>query len=219
MMLMFGAVDNAQYQQGKYVRKVNSADNHMATGLFYDVPVINYNEALWRYLGEEITWPDVAADYIHPNANGHRMAAACVTSYLSSVLKKLDTIDTTVPALPTSYFYGDRYMKAEMVVPTAVENQGFTQAKVLQWENAWVSGAEGGKMTFTIENAKAVTFLYRMDGAAKITVNGKVLSIADANNAGVAWPTETIFFDNATTLQVSVEAPADFALVRVLVNK
>lgn len=219
MMIMFGAVDNAQYQQGKYVRKPNSAANHMATGLFYDVPVIDYNEALWQYLGDEIEWTDVAADYIHPNAAGHRMAAACIKSYLDAALTKLDVLDTKVPALPTDYFYGDRYMKAEMVVPTAVQNEGFTKAKVFQWENAWVSGAEGGKMTFTIENAKAVTFLYRMDGAAKITVNDKVINIADANNPNVAWPTETIFFDNATTLQVSVEAPADFALVRVLVNK
>lgn len=213
LSVVFGPVSG--YNDGRYLRDNNAIKEHLPTLLYYDIPVIDYYGALWRYFeAGVITWPQVGNDYIHPNNNGHLVAASAITAYLGDVLADVDEIDTAAPALPDEYFFEDTYKNANFLNVEPTENNGFTKGNVHSSQiSGWLCTATGSSITFTAENATSVSVFLQAkagNGIANIYVNGvKVVSKTDCNSTdtgGFVWIKYNKVFDNAQDITVTVES-------------
>ena len=214
LSVVFGPV--AGYNDGRYLRDNNAIKEHLPTLLYYDIPTIDYYGALWRYFNSGvITWPQVGNDYIHPNNNGHLVAASAITYYLADVLENLENIDTTVPAVPDEYFFNDTYKNANFLNAEPTENTNFTKGYVHSTQiGGWVcSNATGGKITFAAEKATSVSVFLQFkagNGTANIYLNGeKVVANTNCGNndqGGYIWIAYNKEFDEAQDITVTVEA-------------
>ena len=106
-------------------------DTHRKIGEAYDLPMISYKNAVLPEIDAgRFTWQDISPDNIHPNSNGHGIAAELLWNYFNSVLADLDSIDTsdlsfTTPAISEDRYQHGQILNAETVTPT--EMTGFTQ--------------------------------------------------------------------------------------------
>ena len=202
----FGGANTNQY-------KITGFNEHLATLCYYDIPTIDYYGALWRYINAGvITWPQVGNDYIHPNNNGHLMAASAINAYLADVLADVENIDTTVPAIPEEYFFADTYKNANFLNVEPAENNGFTRGGVHGGKiNGWNCSTTGSTITFTANNATSVSVFLNMDagyGKADIYINGeKVIADTDCNVSGnFIWIKYNKVFDEAQNITVTVKS-------------
>jgi hypothetical protein len=195
--------------------------------LYYDVPVIDYFGSLWRYINAEvIQWTDVAGDYIHPSDNGHLMAASAINYYLSGVLADLNNIDTTVPAIPEEYFFGDNIYKTATFLGgddiTPVANTNFTVDKVHgnKIKKGWVcSDAQGGSITFEVKNVTGLTLYLQFksgNGKGSIIINGNTVvsnSNCDNSSKGVyIWLSNQQRFDEPTDVTITITCDGKFGV-------
>ena len=225
--VVFGPVSNYNVNNGANtnIRANNSLSSHLPSMLYYDVPVIDYFGSLWRYINAEvIQWTDVAGDYIHPSDNGHLMAASAINYYLSGVLADLNNIDTTVPAIPEEYFFGDNiyetatFLGGDDVTPVA--NTNFTVDKVHgnKIKKGWVcSDAQGGSITFEVKNVTGLTLYLQFksgNGKGSISINGKtVVSNSNCDNSstgGYIWLSNQQRFDEPTDVTITVTCDGKF---------
>ena len=217
LSVVFGPVSayDANNGEGKNLRSSNSIKEHLPTLTYYDIPTIDYYGALWRYLNAGvINWTQVGNDYIHPNNNGHLMAASAINAYLADILENIDVIDTVESAIPAEYFDSDVYKNASFLKSSPTENTNFTAGDVHGGKiNGWLCGASGGTITFTATNATSVSvFLQSKVGnsTASIYVNGeKVVTNTDCSSTttnGFIWIKYNKVFDEAQDITVTVEA-------------
>lgn len=213
LSVVFGPV--AGYNDGRYLRDSNSIKEHLPTLTYYDIPTIDYYGALWRYLDAGvINWTQVGNDYIHPNNNGHLMAASAINAYLADVLANVDNNDAVIPAMPEKYFFSDTYKNANFLDAAPTENTNFTAGDVHGGKiNGWLCGAGGGTITFTATGATSVSvFLQSKVGnsTASIYVNGeKVVTNTDCSSTaanGFIWIKYNKVFDAAQDITVTIEA-------------
>ncbi len=213
LSVVFGPVSG--YNDGRYLRDNNAIKEHLPTLLYYDIPTIDYYAALWRYFNAGvISWPQVGNDYIHPNNNGHLVAASAITAYLADVLANVGNIDTTIPAIPSEYFFDDTYANANFLNVEPTENNGFTKGNVHSSQiSGWLCTATGSSITFTAEDATSVSVFLQSkegNGIANIYVNGvKVVANTDCSSTdtgGFIWIKYNKVFDEAQDITVTVES-------------
>ncbi len=225
LSVVFGPVAayDANNGEGKNLRDSNSMKEHLPTLLYYDIPTIDYFGALWRYLDADIIdWTDVAGDYIHPNDNGHLMAASAINAYLADVLEDVQKIDTDVPAIPDDYFFNDTYQNATFLNAEPTANTNFTEGKVHGSKIDGYLCTNGGTITFTAENTTSVSvFLQNKagNGSADIYINGeKVVTNTDCSSTatnGFIWIKYNKVFDEAQDITVKIEATGALGLAPI----
>ena len=109
-------------------------ETHKQIGEKYDLPMISYKNAVLPEISKgTFAWKDISGDNIHPNDNGHGIAAELLWEYYNSVLANLDKIDSTDLAFRADPVGADRYHNAEIIgfdrlEPT--ENTGFAEAQI-----------------------------------------------------------------------------------------
>lgn len=228
LSVVFGPVSSydASNGEGKNNRDRNSMKEHLPTLLYYDIPTIDYFGALWRYIDAGvINWTQVAQDYIHPNNNGHLMAASAINAYLADVLADAENIDTTVPAIPDEYFFNDTYATANFLNVEPTENNGFTTGTVHAGSNpinGWLCTSAGSSITFTANNATAISVFLQSkegNGTANIYINGeKVVENTDCSSSstsGFIWIKYNKVFDEAQDITITIEANGKLGLAPI----
>ena len=159
---------------------------HLPTLLYYDVPVIDYYGALWRYIdagiikwfdfdtaedGSKIHKPDsLTTDGLHPSEVGHKITAASICYYLNNVIKNLNDIDDTVNEIPEEMFFSDIYKTATFYASDAiyspyyeiVEGTSITGEVVpahvhgKKLGTGWKCKGAGSSITFEFKDVKSV---------------------------------------------------------------
>lgn len=108
MAITFTSVTSESYTAWTFKKAENYPDQDIEEALEkYKIPTMSYHDYVWAKMSERdennrkiINWNDIAGDYIHPNDNGHRIAANLISAHLEEVKSKLSSISTTVPSVP-----------------------------------------------------------------------------------------------------------------------
>lgn len=210
LSVIFGNVNNAQYQQGTSIKGSNCESLHAAPMLYTDVPVIDYYGVMWDcYLdsnndgesdsNDAIAWTDLWGDYIHPNEAGHKLVANAINYYLGKVYDeyKAGTINDVagIPELTLDEYtnnflgaqmYGNTNIGAMLTSIEGVTNGAYTNfdsTTTSNWET-WII-SEGGHIEFTIEKAKFFALMRVVSptgGKADIYVNNKKVATENTYN-------------------------------------
>ena len=95
MSIEFTYFDKNNYDVAKYVSNSRIASAVKA----YNIPAMSYHNYIWKKIKSKvISWRDIGSDYIHPNDNGHMIAANLINSYLEKVKDKLNKTSTKITA-------------------------------------------------------------------------------------------------------------------------
>lgn len=127
LCIAYGSINNAKYKaESIYERHPNREELHGPVILHNNAPVIDYYGTMWDcYLdadGDGLNgetdvahWTSLWADYIHPNAQGHKLASNAIIHYLSKVYDDKENIteEFYFPEKPYD-MYTDNFMGAEM---------------------------------------------------------------------------------------------------------
>ncbi|MBQ8922779.1 MAG: SGNH/GDSL hydrolase family protein [Oscillospiraceae bacterium] len=165
------------------------AETHKKIGEAYDLPMISYRNAVLPEISAgTFTWKDISPDNIHPNSNGHGIAAELLWHYFNSVLADLDSIDTSDLSFTAPAVSDDRYQNAKIcgsdeLTPQSAE--GFTGAEINQYfPHNWKTET-AGTITFEVA-ARNIGILYQrtIDGKSgqyDVYVDGEFVTTLDGN--------------------------------------
>ena len=184
-------------------RSENAMKFHLPSMLYYNVPVIDYYGALWRYVDNGIVnWnADLTHDGLHPSDIGHVMIASAIEYYLNDIIDNANSIKTVPDTLPENYFFGnDVYETATFLASTEengyttitpTETQNFSAAKVhgAKLGRGWrCESEEGGSITFELKNVTSVSIFLQnkcddtstadineANGKGDIIINGRTV--------------------------------------------
>lgn len=134
----------------------NSQQSQERLGNHYALPMISYRDGVWPEIESgRMQWPDIGADRVHPNSNGHRYCAEMIINLLEMVydqmpgkgMKPAKVRDLPRP-LYTDIFEFAKLHTADTFVP--IRNAGFTTSTE-RLGNAWVADKPGSKLEFEVE--------------------------------------------------------------------
>lgn len=205
---------------------VNAIDCHLPSITHYDLPFINYfGEISKQIVNGKFKWSDVAADTVHPNNSGHKIAADCICNYLNKTLSALETINDNY-LIPTEFRFGDdsfmnaKLLKSDNFEPDCVE--GFTPQSLHADKGdrimGWHCDENGGKITFKVYNIKNVSVSIQKTAGnttADVYINDKlVLKDADGNalSDSVVRFCHTEFFKQNTDAIITIIAKGTFGV-------
>jgi hypothetical protein len=107
---------------------VTAAAQHKEVSKWYDIPVIDFEGAVWENFTELvkittkkeiplITWQDIAlGNNINMNNDGHTILAGAIINFINIALEKVDKISTTIPAIPQETYFGvDKYLNGSFI--------------------------------------------------------------------------------------------------------
>ena len=221
LSVVFGSVNKEKK------RNDNALSLHLPTIMHYNIPAIDYFGSLWEYIDSGvISWDDVAADSVHPNNNGHLMAANCINYFLDSVLCDLDNINTNDYVLPKAFIFGSGafmnaiFLKSDNYNPDLLENFVSDNLHADKGDRilGWSCNEKGGTIVFNIKNLNNVSvFIQKASGnaTADIYINDKlVLSdvSGDAPSDKVVRFCYTEFFDEPCNAIVKIVAKGKFGV-------
>ena len=120
MSIDFTSCDRSKNDYAMIYEKTKSVPNAEidAAVKAYNVPAMSYHNYVWEKIKKnKIGWRDIGSDYIHPNDNGHMLAANIITCYLKKVLGNLakESTKITAPQKPAT----DDYLNLGYVINTA----------------------------------------------------------------------------------------------------
>lgn len=120
MSIDFTSCDRDKHDLAMIYEKTKSVPNSSidAAVKAYDVPAMSYHTYVWEKIKKnKLSWRDIGFDYIHPNDNGHMIAANIITCYLEKVMDNLSKESTkiTAPKAPEV----DDYLNLGYVINTA----------------------------------------------------------------------------------------------------
>lgn len=239
--IMFG---QRQYYTTNGIKKErNLRDMHLPSLIYYGIPTIDYYHPLWDYLdsnGDEVnTSADILqwgsdqtglwSDYIHPNTNGHRLAANAIVYYIENIAANSTDI---AEQLPTELFYaksnyyvgsvsyqsdGDLAITGEgyksITATTADPNGGTASANWKPWQIN-----KGGYIEFTVSKAKSLSLIRAnsvSQRSANIYVNGVLLKTDTPQNSGytdndpLPWVSQLFYFDGTKDVTFRIECTSD----------
>ena len=124
LAINFTAVTPKSYEDWTFKKLDEYPDYRLIAPLrTYKIPTVSYSNYIWKALlktdefgGEIINWKDIAADYIHPNNNGHKIAANLIIAHLNEVKKKLSSISSTVPSVQN--LENEKYLNVKYLINT-----------------------------------------------------------------------------------------------------
>lgn len=178
MAVHFTSTVRQKYDAGLYQKAGDYPSTGIATAVKnYQVPSINYHNYVWEKLNDRtIMWPNIGADYIHPNNNGHLIAATMINKHLEYVKANLNSLVGTPPAInppESSYYMNFGYITTGTAGVTA---NGFTKRDTKGKSfNCWVSEKTGDTLSFTApagEEFKLYVHFDNCKGALIVEVNG-----------------------------------------------
>jgi len=172
----------------------------------YNIPAISYRDAYYPLVENgTLKWNDIAADYVHPNNNGHRLIDYLLYDYIfksihlelpnryqfsipESVTERSDFLNTEV------FQYGDS--AAEVV-----DNNGF-----IRWcnpyyfkGNGFVSSAPDSSMEFRFTGTSlGISYHTESDpvyGKLEINIDDRYIRVIDGYNLIERCPSELIATD------------------------
>ena len=186
LAINFTAVTPKSYQDWSFKKMDEYPDVRLKEPIKkYDIPTLSYNNYVWNALrrtdefgSEIINWKDIAADYIHPNNNGHRIAATIINTHLSTIKKNLSKISSTVPAVPA--LYDQKYLNVKYLTQTTsgvTVTGGVTKkANDHPIRRGWhIEGGKAGSLTVPLPTHSKVLIFMSFDTNAKgnIKVTGE----------------------------------------------
>lgn len=207
MSIDFTSCDRKKHDsERKYVKPKNGPSGDITAAVEkYNVPAVSYHNYVWKKIEQKvIDWPDIGADYIHPNDNGHALASNIITKYLEKVMNNLSKASTKITAPPLPEYQG--YINVGYVTNTVSGAKlvgGFTNmannsASTRGWK--YVSGQETSELYIPLPANKTVKIFMKFNEGS----SGNVL-VKGAN--GVTRTIET--GDAATPTLIEVYALGD----------
>lgn len=184
---------------------------HIHSALHYDLPIIDYYSALFRYLDSGvIKWYDandkqgggITQDNLHPNLAGHVMISSAMNYYLEDVYNKYtagkvfetaidlpeETLFENTNLYSTATFYaGDNTLGYEVATP--LFNEGFNVGRVegnsAKLGKGWVCSSGNGVIIFEFKNITSLLIPMmnskNYSGKYSIEING----VTKKNNVSV----------------------------------
>lgn len=151
---------------------------HSKVGKHYALPMISYRDALWPEItAGRMKKPEIFADFVHPNDNGHALAARFITSQLETVLRQLPegaraaaAVSTSQRALLTDRFDWTTIHNAGTLKPVRCDGWALDPA-----EGCWKATVPGSVIEFAVEGHTVFIQALRLHapmGRASVTVDG-----------------------------------------------
>ncbi len=216
-------------------RAENAMKFHLPSMLYYNVPVIDYYGALWRYIdGGIASWnDDLTRDGLHPSDTGHIMIASAVEYYLNGIIDAVNSINTALPELPESYLFGDDVYETATFLASTEENNytkieptestNFTAGKVhgAKLGKGWIcDSTEGGSITFEVKGVISISIFLQhkegVNGKGDVIINGKtVVDNTDCSGGsanGYVWISYNEIFDTPQDLTITITSEAKFGV-------
>ena len=196
MSIDFTSCNREKHDYASIYEKTTDVPNSKITKAVeaYDVPAVSYHNYVWEKINKrKISWRDIGFDYIHPNDNGHRLAASIIACYLKNIMENLSKQPTkiTSPAKPES----NDYFNLGYITNTA---KGVKLSGGFSARNNMAASTRGWSYTLTSANSsltipipanKAVKIFMVFDDGAEGQIN-----ITDSANKS-----KTISSSNAKT--------------------
>jgi lysophospholipase L1-like esterase len=148
-------------------------------GRHYGLPVIGYRSGLWPLVASgSLSWESLSPDDVHPNDDGHLIAAYLLYAFLKSGYPALEEAEGSPPLLPRCLM-GDLYQSAGCLRP---DDTAFAIVSAAGWNPVvdgkgrlgFVSGAKGDRLAFRTE-AREVTLSFHhareLDAQAEVYVD------------------------------------------------
>lgn len=187
MGIYFTRVERNSYTAATYIKDMDYPTKELEVSMKkYQIPTISYHQYVWEKMSTRaadgrkvITWRDIGGDYVHPNDNGHFLAATMICKHLEYVKEHLSSISTKAPSVPK--LNTDKYL-VRGYVTNKVSGVSMTGGFVKQDFSS--PSKKGWKYTFSNADSKLVIpvpkhsslklFMRFEDGAnGKITVTGQ----------------------------------------------
>lgn len=183
----------------------NRQECHAPVAAHYAVPYVSYRNALYPYVkAGQVTWRDLSPDSIHPNDDGHALAAALLNRRLANAyaaFKASGRAPAPVPPLPKP-MYGTAFDQGEFHEVTDMKvtaNAGFFPLRDNCWGEGLACTNAGGRLVFEVEGS-TVALLYRVGrkpfnwGKFSIRMDGKeVATRLDGFRDQWWWYTPSVF--------------------------
>lgn len=180
MSIDYTACDSAKYNRGECVKTTDVPNKEIAAAVStYEIPAVSYHNYVWEKIEQgAFGWKDVAADYIHPNDNGHQLGASIIISHLEYVKEQLSNISTEIPQ--PAPLQDERYLNLAYVnnsVEGAQMSGGFYKADNSNAANrGWSYKATTGVSELTIplpanRNVK-ILMMFEEGSNGMVTVSG-----------------------------------------------
>lgn len=164
-------------------------ETHKQIGYAYDLPMISYKNAVMPEIAAgTFTWADISPDNIHPNTNGHGIAAELLWNYFNSVYADLDNIATDDLGFDAAPVSDDRYKSPQILAADAItptECEGFAETELHQsFPHAWHTDT-AGSITYEVAAQNIGILYYRtIDGKSgqyDVYVDGEKVKTLDGN--------------------------------------
>lgn len=155
----------------------------------YNLPAVDTDKYIWKYMNNEITWPEIYSDYIHPNDQGHLLCANIITTHLEKIKESLNDFDGLVSEIPE--LENDSYLNASCLISGSMGITARGTIKSLGENKPSGRGwrVEKGEGTLTVmlpENVKKAKLLITMGnakGSLALTSYDGTTQIIDAKKA------------------------------------
>lgn len=200
----------------------------------YDIPFVSMVDGIYKPLiaSGKREWREYSPDSVHPNSEGHRMAAELLINYFKLAMSdKGNDVKYTIP----KQLFGALYMNTEMLdgrmaMPVSYGAFEVKDLDFYQFRGGWSTEEAGEPIVFELHGCRCVHIAHlrepsELAGKATVSVNGEELE-ADAffeNGWGKYAKTLCVFSsDKATDVTLSVrptEKGKRFALLRVMVAR
>lgn len=193
----------------------NAQYAHSLVGNHYNLPIISYRDALFPEIEAGNTcWSDLAADFIHPNDNGHKAAAELVCGYLQKLLS-LSSKDYCEEEYKT-HLTSSRYLNARIFYPQDLEPflRGCFQIEdvdINKMPKGWIAHTNGDPLVYKFEKVTRIFVLFektnRGDGGkAIVDVNGNQTELdSDFADGWGIYSNHIMVFDSENPQEVTLK--------------
>lgn len=135
----------------------------------YNLPAVDTDKYIWKYMNKEITWPEIYSDYIHPNDQGHLLCANLIAAHLDKIKTSLDDFDGAISEIPD--IEDDSYLNASCLVSGSmgITARGVVKSQVGDKTSSrgwWIEKGEGSLTVLLPENVKKAKLLLDMGRAS-----------------------------------------------------
>lgn len=101
---------------------------HSAIAIHYDLTVLSFKDVVFHNIKEKnISWSDIASDYVHPNDVGHRLIAEIVLRYFKQIKPHENLIKNDIPIVKHKYYQKIANYHSNEIIPTF--NNGFDNSE------------------------------------------------------------------------------------------
>ena len=159
----------------------NAQSGEISVGQKYDLPMVSYCEAVkYEMSNNGLKWADISPDSVHPNDNGHLIAASLVIDRLKSAKAYFSSINRSVPALPatdtrflSATLYNNQTLVASTLGAFSAANNLYSNASL---GKGWVATGRNNSLIFETES-QVVSILFKRlvltrGATAEVLVNG-----------------------------------------------